>query len=53
MLGVSREVTEHTLNIKPGSKPVKRGLWCSNQEKHQAMGEELIRVLAAGFVKEI
>jgi hypothetical protein len=26
MPGVSREVTEHTLNIKPGSKPIKQGL---------------------------
>jgi hypothetical protein len=24
MSGVSREVAEHTLNIKPGSKPIKR-----------------------------
>jgi hypothetical protein len=51
--GVSREVVEHTLNIKPGSKPVKQGLRCFNQEKHRAMGEELSRLLAAGFVKEI
>jgi hypothetical protein len=26
MLGISWEVTEHTLNIKPGSRPVKQGL---------------------------
>jgi hypothetical protein len=53
MSGVSREVTGHILNIKPSSKPVKQGLWCFNQEKRQAMGEELSRLLAAGFVKEI
>jgi hypothetical protein len=40
MSGVSRDVTKHTLNIKPG-------------EKRQAMGEELSRLLAAGFVKEV
>jgi hypothetical protein len=40
MLGVSREVAEHALNIKPGSRPVKKGLRCFNQEKHQAMGKE-------------
>jgi hypothetical protein len=43
MLGVSQEDTEHTLNIKPGSKLV----------KHRAMAEELSRLLATGFVKEV
>jgi hypothetical protein len=27
MQGVSREVTEHTLNIKFGSRLVKQGMW--------------------------
>jgi hypothetical protein len=53
MLGVSREVAEHTLNIKPCSRPIKQGMWCFNQEKRWAMGKELSRLLAAGFVKEI
>jgi hypothetical protein len=53
MSGVSQEVTEHTQNINPGSKPIKQGLRCFNQEKHQAMGEELSRLLVAGFVREV
>jgi hypothetical protein len=53
MPGVSREVTEHTLNIKPGSKPDKQGLRRFNQEKHKAIGEELARLLATGFIKEV
>jgi hypothetical protein len=53
MSTISWEVTEHTLNIKPGSNPVKQGLRCFNKEKHRAMGEELSRLLAARFVKEI
>jgi hypothetical protein len=53
MSGVSREVTEHTLNIKPDSKPIKQGLRCFNQEKRWAMGEELSKLLATGFVKEV
>jgi hypothetical protein len=53
MPGVSQEVIEHTLNIKPDSSPVKHGLRCLNQEKRWAMGEELSRLLAAGFVKEV
>jgi hypothetical protein len=53
MPGVSLEVVEHTLNIKPGLKAIKQGLWRFNPEKHQAMGEELSMLLATGFVKEI
>jgi hypothetical protein len=41
MLGVSRQVTKHTNNIKPESKTFKQGLRCFNQEKHKAMCEEL------------
>jgi hypothetical protein len=51
--GVSWEVTEHTLNIKPSSRLVKQGMQHFNQEKPRAMGEELSRLLAAGFVKEV
>jgi hypothetical protein len=53
MPSVSREVAKHTLNIKPGSKPIKQGLRCFNQEKHWAMGEELSKLLVTNFVKEV
>jgi hypothetical protein len=53
MPGVSYEVTEHTLNVKPCSKPIKQGLRRFNQEKRRVMGEELSRLLAVGFVKEV
>jgi hypothetical protein len=33
MLSIARKVTEHTLNIKPVSKPVKQGGRCYNQKK--------------------
>jgi hypothetical protein len=49
--GVSQEVTKHTRNIKPGSRPIKQGLWRFNKEKHWSMHEELSRLLAAGFIK--
>jgi hypothetical protein len=42
-----------TPNIKPGSRPIKQGLRRFNQEKHRAMDEELSRLLATGFVKEV
>jgi hypothetical protein len=41
------------LNINPSSKPIKQGLCHFNQEKRQAMGEELSRLLAADFIKEV
>jgi hypothetical protein len=53
MLGVSYEVAEHTLSVKPGLKPIKQGLRRFNQEKRRVMGEELSRLLAVGFVKEV
>jgi hypothetical protein len=53
MSGVSWEVTENTLNIKHSSKSIKQGMRRFNQEKHRAMGEDLSRLLATGFVKEI
>jgi hypothetical protein len=53
MSGVSQEVTEHTLNIRPGSKPIKQGMQRFNQEKRRTMGEELSRLLVAGFVKDV
>jgi hypothetical protein len=53
MLGISQEVTEHTLNINPSSRPVKQGMRQFNQEKCQGMGEEVSWILVDGFVKEI
>jgi hypothetical protein len=50
---VSWEVAEHTLNIKLSSRPVKQVLRRFNQEKRRAMGDELSRLLAAGFIKEV
>jgi hypothetical protein len=53
MPGIFWEVTEHTLNIKPGSKTVKQGLRRFNQEKCKAIGEELARLLATAIIKEV
>jgi hypothetical protein len=45
----SRDVAEHTLNIKPGSKPVKQGMRLFNQEKRQATSEGLSGLQVASF----
>ena len=53
MSGIPREVAEHSLDIRPNSKPVKQRLRCFDELKHRAIGEELQKLLAAGFIKEV
>ena len=53
MLGILREVIEHTLKIRPDSKPVKQRLCCFDEEKCKAINEEIVKLLAAGFIKEV
>ena len=53
MPGISREVTEHTLKIKLGSKLVKQCLRRFDEGKHRAIGEEIAKLLVAGFIKEV
>ena len=53
MTGIPREVTEHTLKILPGSKPVKQRLRRFDEEKCRAIGEEIAKLLAIGFIKEV
>jgi hypothetical protein len=52
MKGIPREVVEHKLNIKPGSKPVKQHLHRFNDEKCKAIDEEVMKLLSAGFIRE-
>ena len=53
MLGILREVVEHTLKIRPSSKPMKQRLHRFNEEKRRANGKEIVKLLAAGFIKEV
>ena len=53
MSGILREVAKHALKIHPGSKPVKQRLHRFNEEKRRAIGEEITKLLAAGFIKEV
>ena len=53
MLGILREVTEHALKIRPGSKPVKQRLRRFDKEKHRAIGKETTKLLAPKFIKEV
>ena len=53
MLGIPREVTKHVLKIRPGSRPVKQHLCRFDEEKRRAIGEEITKLLVAGFIKEV
>ena len=53
MLGIPREVVEHALKIKLGSKLVKQRLRRFDEGKHRTIGEETAKLLAAGFIKEV
>jgi hypothetical protein len=53
MLGVSRELAEHSLNVRLDAKPVKQSLRCFAEEKRKAIGEEIARLLIAGFIVEV
>ena len=53
MPGIPREVTEHTMKIRSGSKAVKQRLRCFDKGKRRTIGEEITKLLAAGFIKEV
>ena len=53
MLAVSRELAKHRLHIQPGSKPVKQPLRRSSEDKRRAIGKEVAKLLAAGFIMEV
>jgi hypothetical protein len=53
MPGIPREVVEHSLDIRAGSKPVKQRLCRFDEEKHRDIEEEVHRLLATGFIKEV
>ena len=53
MPGIPREVTEHALKIYPGSKSMKQCLRRFNEGKCRTIGEEIVKLLVAGFIKEV
>jgi len=53
MPGILREVAEHSLEIRAGSKPVKQRLCRFDEEKRKIIGEEIHKLLMAGFIKEV
>jgi len=50
---IPRRLVEHNLNIFKGFKQVKQTLRQFSEPKRRAMGEELAKLLEAGFIREI
>ena len=53
MPGIPREVVEHALKIRLGSKLVKQRLRRFDEQKHRAISEEIVKLLVARFIKEV
>ena len=53
MPGVPREFAEHALHVRPDAKPVKQPLRRFAEDRRKAIGEEIARLLAAGFIMEV
>src|SRR5438105_4367149 len=53
MPGVPREVIEHTLNVKEGAKPIKQRLSRFMQDRKEAIRDELTKLTAANFIREV
>ena len=53
MLGIQREVTEHALCLVLGSNPTKQRLRHFDYKRRRAIGEEITKLLAAGFIKKV
>ena len=50
---ILREVAEHALKIRPGSRLVKQHLHRFNADKRRLLGEEIAKILASSFIKEV
>jgi hypothetical protein len=53
MPDIPRDVAEHSLDIRAGARPVKQPLRRFDEEKRRAIGEEIHKLMAAGFIKEV
>ena len=53
MSGITREVIEHALKIRLGSKPMKQCMCRFDEKKCRAIDEEIAKLLVVGFIKEV
>ena len=50
---VPTDFTEHKLHVRSDAKPVKQPLHRLSEEKRRIVGEQVARLLAAEFIREI
>jgi hypothetical protein len=50
---IPRDVAKHSLDIRDGAQPVKQPLRRFDEEKRRAIVEEIHKLMAAGFIKEV
>jgi hypothetical protein len=53
MLGIPWDVAEHVLRLILGSKPTKQRLCRFDDERRRTIGEEITKLLVAGFIREV
>ena len=53
MPGIPWEVTEHVLCLVLGLKPAKQCLRRFDDKRRMAIGEEVAKLLAVGFIREV
>jgi hypothetical protein len=53
LIGVSREVIEHKLEVNPSTKPKKQKLHKMSEEKIEAAKVEVQLLLDTGFIREV
>jgi hypothetical protein len=53
LVGVSRDIIEHRLQVNPNVKPRKQKLQMMSEEKVEAVKVEVHRLLDAGFIREV
>nr|XP_023918429.1 uncharacterized protein LOC112029980 [Quercus suber] len=53
MLGISPDVIQHKLNVDPEKKPIKQRRRVFAPERDRAITDEVTKLLAAGFIREV
>ncbi|KAH9688200.1 Ribonuclease H [Citrus sinensis] len=53
MPGIDPEVACHKLAIKKGARAVRQKRRCFNQERYEAINDEVEKLLRAGFIREV
>ncbi|XP_052295858.1 uncharacterized protein LOC127901870 [Citrus sinensis] len=53
MPGIDPEVACHKLAIKKGARAVRQKRRCFNQERYEAVNDEVEKLLRAGFIREV